>query len=218
MRSPLLEGLLGRQTAAVLSVLLARPETRLYQRQVAQLTGLRLLQAQRALRALAEAGVLRAQQEGNRVYYFPNPSCPILGELTAIVLKTAGLVEVLRAALRDLPGLTLAFVYGSLARQEQTPGSDVDLLVVGKVSMQQLSEALPPAEETLAREVNPTIYSEAEFRKRAARRHHFVTDVLEHPKLFVIGDADVLDRLVGERMGERIHAEPTGNPRSARGR
>jgi len=206
VRSHLLEGLLGRQRAAVLSVLLARPETRLYQRQIAQLTGMRLLQAQRALRSLADLGVLRAQHEGNRVYYSPDPKCPILGELAAMVLKTAGLVEVLREALADLAGVKLAFVYGSLARQEQTPQSDIDLLVVGDVNMQELSERLHQAEQALAREVNPTAYSETEFRQKVADRHHFLTAVLGNPKLFVIGDADVLERLAQAELAERTQA------------
>ncbi len=195
LRSRLLEGLLGRQRAAVLSVLLGRPEARLYQRQIAQLAGLRLVQAQRALRALADLGVLRAQREGNRVYYSPNPACPVLGELTSMVLKTAGVVDVLRTHLAGLHGLKLAFVYGSVARMDHTSESDVDLMVVGNVAMRDLVAPLRQAEETLAREVNPTLYPEAEFRQKLAEGHHFLTSVMAEPKLFVVGDADDLERL-----------------------
>jgi len=202
VRSPILEGLVGRQKAAVLSVLLARPEARLYQRQIAEMSGLRLVQAQRALRALADSGVLQSEHEGNRVYYSPNPSSPILRDLTAIVLKTAGVVDVLRVALVDVQGIALALVYGSVARQEQTAGSDVDLLLVGEVAFEQLSERLHRAEETLGREVNLSVYPETEFWTKAADRHYFVMSVIEGPKLFVIGDADVLRRLAEAALAE----------------
>lgn len=212
IRSTLLEGLFGRQQAAVLTVLLSRPAARLYQRQVAELAGLRLLQAQRALRSLAALGVLTEEPVGNRLYYTTNPSCPILPDLTAIVLKTAGLVEVLRSALAGTPGISLAFVYGSFARGQPTPRSDIDLLVVGSVSIEDLAPALHRAEHTLAREVNPTIYTPAELRAKAAEGHYFIAAVLREAKLYVIGDADVLGRLVAGSQDNAARSQQPGDP------
>jgi predicted nucleotidyltransferase len=189
-RSGLLDKLLGRQTAAVLSVVLTRPEERLYQRQIAQLAGIRLLQAQRALRALADMGVLRAQREGNRAYYAPNPSCPILDELSAIVMKTAGLADVLRETLRGVKGITLAFVFGSIAKGAADANSDVDVLIVSDAPFADISAALLPAQERLGREVTPTVYSLAEFKRKRKSRHHFLTRVLSEPKIMLIGSLD----------------------------
>jgi len=194
-RSHLLDRLLGRRTAAVLSVILGGSEMRMYQRQIARRSGLRLLQAQRALHALAEIGILRAEREGNRVYYSLDPSCPILGELKTIVLKTAGLVDVLRGALSDLPRIEAAFVYGSMARGEPSADSDIDLIVLGGVTLQELLQRLGRVQDILAREVNPTVYPVPEFQQKIADGHHFLTAVIEGAKLFVIGDADALERL-----------------------
>jgi predicted nucleotidyltransferase len=195
IRSHLLDGLLGRQTAAVLSVLLARPESRLYQRQIAQLAGLRLLQAQRALRALADLGVLLAQREGNRVYYSPDPSCPILPELTAMVLKTAGLADVLQEALTGVEGIALAFIFGSMAKGTGDAKSDVDVLIVGEASFADISAALLSAQERLGREVTPTVYSPEEFSERLKTKHHFLMRVLKEPKIMLIGTPDDLERM-----------------------
>lgn len=201
IRSHLLDGLLGRQTAAVLSVLLARPENRLYQRQIAQLAGLRLLQAQRALRALADLGVLLAQREGNRVYYSPDPSCPILPELTAMVLKTAGLADVLQEALTGVEGIALAFIFGSMAKGTGDAKSDVDLLIVGDASFADISAALLSAQERLGREVTPTVYSPEEFSERLKAKHHFLMRVLNEPKIMLIGTPDDLERMGGPAPG-----------------
>ena len=195
LRSDLLDGLLGRQTAAVLSVLLARPESRLYQRQIAQLAGLRLLQAQRALRALADLGVLLTHHEGNRVYYSPDPSCPILPELTAMVLKTAGLADVLQEALAGVEGIALAFIFGSMAKGTFDSRSDVDVLVVGDGSFADISAALLPAQERLGREITPTVYSPEEFQQRVAEKHHFLARVLSEPKIMLVGTPDDVERM-----------------------
>jgi predicted nucleotidyltransferase len=205
IRSQLLDGLLGRQTAAVLSVVLARPETRLYQRQIAQLAGLRLLQAQRALRALADLGVLLAQREGNRVYYSPDPSCAILPELTAMVLKTAGLADVVREALDQVEGIHLAFIFGSMAKGAGDSKSDVDVLIVGDGSFADISAALLPAQERLGREITPTVYSGEEFQQRVAEKHHFLARVLSEAKIMLIGTPDDL-----ERMGQDAPRRPGG--------
>lgn len=201
IRSDLLDGLLGRQTAAVLSVLLARPESRLYQRQIAQLAGLRLLQAQRALRTLADLGVLLAEREGNRVYYSPDPSCPILPELTAMVLKTAGLADVLREALTGVTGITLAFIFGSMAKGTGDAKSDVDVLIVGDGSFADISASLLPAQERLGREIAPTVYSPEEFSERLKAKHHFLMRVLREPKTMLVGTPDDLERMGGTTPG-----------------
>lgn len=195
VRSRLLDGLLGRQAAAVLSVLLARPESRLYQRQIAQLAGLRLLQAQRALRALADVGVLLAEREGNRIYYSPNPSCPILRDLAAIILKTAGMADVVREALERVEGIRLAFIFGSMAKGTGDAKSDVDVLIVGDASFADISEALLSAQERLGREITPSVYSTEEFQQRLKEKHHFLARVLSEPKIMLVGTADDLERM-----------------------
>jgi len=188
----LLEKLFGQHTAAVLSVLLAGPEPRLYQRQVAQMTGLRLVRAQRALHALATIGVLRAEREGNRVYYSPDPSCPILDELRAIVLKTAGLADIIRGALSQVAGIRLAFIYGSMASGTADAKSDVDVLIVADAPFADISAALLPAQKRLGREITPTVYSQEEFAEKLTAKHHFLMRVLQEPKIALIGNPDDL--------------------------
>jgi hypothetical protein len=68
----------------------------------------------------------------------------------------------------------------------------VDLLVVGTVGLAALSPLLDSVEERLGREVNPTVYTRAEFTEKLDAGHHFLSEVVDGPKLFVFGGADDL--------------------------
>jgi predicted nucleotidyltransferase len=200
VKSGLLEGLLGRPAARVLAALLMRPDETFYQGEVVRATGLRLQQVQRALGKLSALGVVTARPRGNRVYYRADSANPIHAELRALVLKTAGLLEALREALAGIRGMEIAFVYGSFATGEDTAESDVDLMVVGDVPFATVSRRLAPVQDKLGREVNPTVYPVQEFRRKLAEGHHFLTAVVEGPKLFVIGDANALERLASRHQ------------------
>jgi uncharacterized protein len=134
---------------------------------------------------------------GRQVYFRANSENPVYEELRSLLLKTAGVADVLRGALATLAGrIQVAFVYGSVARGEERRASEIDLMVVGDASFADLSQALAPAQRRLAREVNPTAYTPAEFRQKLAAGHHFLEGVMGREKLLLIGDEHDLRRLV----------------------
>jgi len=113
-------------------------------------------------------------------------------------LKTAGLVDVLADALKPLAAkLRIVFVYGSIASGNEQSDSDIDLMVVGAVSPVQLALPLRHARELLGREINPTVYTPVEFAKKRAAKDHFLTRVLDKPKLFVLGNRNELGEAAG---------------------
>jgi len=127
---------------------------------------------------------------GNQKHYQANASSPIFEELRGLVLKTSGLVDVLRAALAPLAAqIDLAFIYGSVAKGKDTARSDIDLMVISeKVAYAELFAVLEPASNRLQRTVNPTLYSRKEIDKRILDGNAFVKRVLAQPKLWVIGE------------------------------
>ena len=127
---------------------------------------------------------------GNQKHYQANASAPIFEELRGLVLKTSGLVDVLRAALAPLAAqIDQAFIYGSVAKGKDTAKSDIDLMVISeKVAYADLFAALEPATKRLQRTVNPTLYSPSEINKRILDDNAFVKRVLAQPKLWVIGE------------------------------
>ena len=129
------------------------------------------------------------------VYFQANTDSPIFSELRGLLLKTAGLVDVLADALQPLAAkLRVVFVYGSIASGSEQSDSDIDLMVVGTVSPADLAVPLRHARELLGREINPTVYMPAEFDKKRKTKDHFLTRVLDKPRLFVLGSSDELDK------------------------
>jgi predicted nucleotidyltransferase len=145
---------------------------------------------QRELAQLEAAQLVTVKRVGNQKHYQANASAPIFEELRGLVLKTSGLVDVLRAALAPLAAqIEQAFVYGSVAKGKDTARSDIDLMVISeKVAYAEVFAALEPAASRLQRAVSPTLYSRTEFDKRIHEENVFIKRVLVQPKLWVIGE------------------------------
>jgi len=158
-------------------------------RELIQATGAGSGAVQREVARLAGSGLLSMEQVGNQKRYRANPDSPIHDELAAIVRKTFGLADPLRQALAPLAkAIEAAFVYGSVARGQDTSGSDIDLMLVSDtLTYGEVMAALQPLDEQLGRTVNPTLYSRADWRKRAEAGNSFITRVLAQPRLWLIG-------------------------------
>jgi predicted nucleotidyltransferase len=192
--SILSETLFGHTRGAVLSVLYGHVGEAFYLRQLARLTDITLGPVQREIRQLVEAGLVSKKTIGAQTLYSANQESPVFAEIKSLVTKTVGMHDVLSAALSPLrKKIDLAFVYGSVARSGESKRSDVDLMVVADVDFGDVVEKLAEAQKTLNREINPTVYSVKEFRKKA--RDNFLKTVLADKKLFIIGDENVLREL-----------------------
>ena len=204
INSNLSAALFGQTRRALLALLYGHPDEAYYLRQLARAGGLGLGGVQREVKRLAGAGILRRTIRGHQVYYQANPECPVFPELKGLVVKTSGAADVLRGALALLAGrIKVAFIYGSVARLQQTNASDVDLMVVGAVSFGDVVATLSTAQELIHREINPTVYSPAEFSSKLKARHHFLSSVLRNEKVFVVGDEHELARLGPIRLADQ---------------
>ena len=120
-----------------------------------------------------------------------------------LVNKTVGIFGALRSALHPLAKrVFVAFVYGSVAREEETAQSDVDLLVVGKATLDEVLSRLTSVEKNIGRPINPTVYSVAEFKSKLAGRNHFLNAVLNGQKVFLVGDENELRKVGGVRLAK----------------
>ena len=180
--------------AEVLRLLFADASRELHLRDLTRQSGLGLGTVQGELEKLSASDLVTSRRDGNRRYYRANSSHPLFPDLQQLVLKTSGLRDVLADALRDIKGVEVAFVFGSLASSAGKAASDVDLFVIGDVGLRGLATALRGVGEVLAREINPVTMTAEEFRKRRAK-DSFVQDVLGKEKLFVKGNANELERL-----------------------
>ncbi len=144
---------------------------------------------QRELKALVEAGIIQTSVKGKLVYYQANPQCPVYAELKGLIVKTAGVGDILKAALAPLSDrIQVAFVYGSFAGGKERKGSDVDVCVVGMVTFAEIVSALSLAQQNLSREINPSVFPPEEFRTKLASHNHFLMSIIKGPKIFLVGD------------------------------
>jgi predicted nucleotidyltransferase len=158
---------------------------------------------QRELDTLSQLGLIERSTIGKQVFYRANRNHPVFPELRALVAKTVGAIQVLRSALAPLADrISLAFIYGSLARHEEKSESDIDLLIAGKVTLEDVLARLGDVERLLGRAVNPTVYSVAEFKMKLASGNHFLNSVVQGGKVFLIGDEDELRKMGRIRLAQ----------------
>ena len=178
----------------VLAVLFGNPDRSFYANEVIALAQSGTGAVQRELAALLDAGLLRMTKRGNQKHFQANAAAPVFAELRGLVLKTMGLADVLRVALAPLETqISAAFVYGSVAKQQDTAQSDIDVLIVSAtLGYADVFGALESATIQLGRKVNPALYTPDDIAKRMAQDNAFVTRVLQQPKIWLIGsDAEL---------------------------
>ncbi len=179
----------------LLGFLFARPDQEFYQRDLERQLQMSIGAIQHEVRRLEEEGLLKRRRLGNLVLFSLNRAHPLYEELTSIVAKTIGIAPALAAAMSNLQGVRLAFVYGShvslfekAGRQRTWSGeSDVDLLVVGDVDARAVASTLREIGKRHRREMNYTLLSPAEFRRKLQERDSFLLEVLGKPILPLAG-------------------------------
>ena len=190
----------GAYRRQVLGLLLLHPDESFHLREIARVTGTQPGTLRRELAQLADAGVLTRERMGNLMRYQADPACPIYDELRGILKKTAGVGDVLREALAPLADkITFAFVYGSVASGAERRASDIDIMIVGTVSFEEVVRALHPGQEKLRREISPNVYGLAEFKRKVKEKGSFLVRVLRDPKLFILGREDDVRKLSSNR-------------------
>ncbi len=199
----LASALFGKTRYSVLSLLFVNDERSFYLREIIRALGLGRGTVQRELAQLCEAGLILRSRRGNQVFYRANRESPIFHELRSLMVKTAGVSDIIKVALSHLQDkISVAFIFGSLAEGKDTAASDVDLVVIGSVSLSEVVSALQDAQGAIGREINPVVYGTGEFCRRLGEKQHFVNSVYEAPKIFVIGDERELKRLAEKGMAD----------------
>jgi len=195
--------LFGRTRGAILALLYGRADQPFYTRQIAREVDASVGAVQRELENLSKVGLILRKSVGSQVFYQANRDTPIFPEMRALINKTIGIFGVLRSALRPLlKQIVVAFVYGSVAREEETAQSDLDVMIVGKANLDQVLSRLSTAEKGIGRSINPTLYSVAEFKSKLEAGNHFLTSVVKGQKVFLVGDEDDLRKVGGVRLAK----------------
>ena len=206
MSLPLASVLFKNYRRRVLGLLLLHPDETYHVREIARLTGTVAGTLHKELATLARAGILVVQTRGNQKLYSANCDCPIFEELASILRKTSGMVDVLTTAVEPLAEqIDSAFIFGSVAQGQETTYSDVDVLLIGTTGFAAVAKALYPYHKVLGREINPKVYSKAEWAELVHNEDGFAREVMAKPKLFIIG-GEVAFEKVGRHQSAGDHS------------
>jgi predicted nucleotidyltransferase len=175
----------------LLKLFLTNPDRSFYIREISRLTGESLNAVRRELGYLEKAGLLKSHREGNLAYFEVDKGFPFYSELKKIVYATVGLGDNLRDKLKNSDAIELAFIYGSVARDEEVEKSDIDLFVVGEIEEDELHKLVSDIEGGIGREINYALMARAEFDERVAKGEPFLKRVLGEKKLLLKGSLDV---------------------------
>jgi len=168
------------------------PDDEYYLRELERLLSIPVSMIRKELIRLEEDGIFLSKRRGGSVFYFLNKSYPLFGELKSIVSKTIGVQGSLKEILSRMKGIGVAFIYGSFAKHEETARSDVDLFIVGKPDDDRLLREMNKLEAKLKREINYGVFGRDELKQKIRGKDSFIMDLLENPKIFLIGDQDDL--------------------------
>jgi len=182
------EILSSRIRAAILRLLFSFDAKELYMRDLERRSGFSIGAIQTELKKLIRLELLKNRKDGNRIYFQANKEHPLYSDLRNLVLKTNGLIDIIKDALIHSDAIRYAFIFGSFAREEETSLSDIDLMVVGDLGLRHLTKMLSGLSDRLHREINPHCLSEKDFIRRKNVGEPFINRICEESRLFIIGD------------------------------
>ena len=201
--TPFLKLFANPSLAETLGLFLLNPGEEFYQSDIVKKTGHALMQVQRALKILEEIGLISSVKRGRMVYYKAVRTHPGFEDLKKLFFKTVGLGDSIRKALMPFYNkINAAFIFGSIARGDESTDSDIDLFIIADLTLRELSKALGPLSKELQRELNPVLFSRDEFLKRISDKDHFMTEIVNTPKIWIIGEKNEFENMVKRRKTE----------------
>jgi predicted nucleotidyltransferase len=186
----------GQTRGRILALLYGHPDETFFVRQISRQVGTSVGTVQRELETLSQIGLIDRSVSGRQVYYKANRNHHVFAEIHSLIAKTVGAFQLLSSALAPFANrISLAFVYGSIARRDEKAGSDVDLMIVGDVTLDEILTQLSPVERAISRPINPTVYTASEFKSRLQKGNHFLRSILRGEKVLLIGEKDEFGKM-----------------------
>lgn len=182
------EILSSRIRAAIFRLLFGFDAKEIYMRDLERRSGFSIGAIQAELKKLLRFELLEKRKDGNRIYFQANKNHPLYSDLRSLVFKTNGLIDIIKDALINSDAIKYAFVFGSFARNEETASSDIDLMVIGDLTLRHLTGMLAGLSDKLNREINPHCLGEQDFIRRKNAGEPFISRICEESRLFIIGN------------------------------
>lgn len=193
----------------MLEVLFGNPARWWYLSELAEELGVTPSALQREIKRFRSAEIIEHEQRGNRVYFRANAHSIVFEDLSGLILKTSGLVDVIQTEIAKFKKeIDIAFIYGSIARSGASSYSDIDLLIVGAVSISKLSVPLKLLERKLGRRIEPFVMAKQEAMYNLKNENHFLQTVAKSPKIFLVRRDRELESAFEQQQAQATQHEP----------
>lgn len=179
----------------ILEELLLNPGNEYHIREMARIVEATPIYVQKELKNLESLGLLVNRKKGNMVLYKLHTKSPIAEDLKRIFLKTESIGQAIMKEL-DTKEIKFAFIFGSFAKGIETQTSDVDLLIVGDVSDNDVLRSISKTERRIGREINYILWTEEEFLEKAKKKIPLIKEILKTPVIMIVGNEDELKRSI----------------------
>ncbi|MDD5009642.1 MAG: nucleotidyltransferase domain-containing protein [Syntrophorhabdaceae bacterium] len=177
----------SKARTALFQLYFTNPEGSYYLRELERMFNISVSILRKELMRLEEEGIFLSEKKGNLLYYRLNQTYPLFEELKNIVRKTIGVEGLLKDVMNDIKGVEIAFVYGSFAKGKAKAASDVDLCVIGRIDEDRLISKINAIEKSVKREINYTLFTPEEFKKRKKNKDGFILDLIDNKKIMLRG-------------------------------
>lgn len=190
----MLKSLIASKTRRLLlSTFFSNPGAEYYTRQLASMHGISVGTIHREINKLLSSGMFNVRNVGNIKLFSLNKQNPVYEEMKNIIYKTVGAVKLIKDAVADVKGIKIAFIYGSFAKGDERPDSDIDVFLIGNdVDEDELVVNISIVEKKLFKEINYTQYTENEYKKEKKKKNSFILEIMEGKKIFIKGGEDDL--------------------------
>jgi len=195
--TPKMDRLFGSKTrVSLLSKLAMSPNKSFHLRELSRELKIPYSMLYKEEKNLASLGIVNEEKRGKVTLVSINKNLPYFAELKNLLIKTAGLGDLLKEALTELKEIKYALIYGSFASGDESETSDVDLLVVGEVTEEKMLNLTDRIEKEVGREINYILWNNKEFKKRAKNGHHLLRDIASKPVIMLVGEENEFRRTV----------------------
>jgi len=182
----------------ILGFFFNHPEKSYYMREIGRLIGKEPGVFQKDINKLVGSGILTSEYRAKSRFFTLNKLHPLHKEYKSIFLKTVGAAGRLRSILKNIKNIQVAFIYGSFASGKEDSLSDVDLMIIGNPNEDLLINGILSLERKLDREINYNIFLAKDFKSYLLKGEVFLEEITAKPKVFIIGDQDELEKIIGK--------------------
>lgn len=203
MKSNILQITKSKTRIAILELFFNDPKQEYYLRQIEKLIGYSVGNIRREMHNLETSGLFTHRMLGKVKLYKVNAAYPLYNEFKSIIRKTISIEGRLKDIIQGHKDIIFAFIYGSFAKGKESSLSDIDIIIIGKISPKKIKSELFEYQSRVGREMNSTVYTDREFLSKIKGKNHFILSIIQQPKIFLKGTENEFRRFIQVRKTKK---------------